>query len=245
MPEDEPLDFGTSEATDDEAIEPRASRWSSIFMPRTNGRVSDPEMRTRMRTLDDTERKLAWAAGAIALLISLSYIPRLLHKTVTWTVEPFAKGHVCNFTKIIHKSCELKSITYPSDYVGFFALLIVMGIIILACAYFRKRSLVIFACLLAGFFSSIVGLLLIGYAAWLLMRSWRLSRYGAKDAASARKVQMERVAERREQRNSTPREPRGARASRTKEVVAAKSSTSKSSPSKSKRYTPKAKSRRR
>jgi hypothetical protein len=239
MPEDEPLDFSASDATDAEP-EQRASRWSSIFTPRTNGRVSDSEMRQRMRTLDDTERKLAWAAGAIALLISLTYIPRLSHKTVTWTSEPFGKHHSCAYT-LVKKTCELKTITFPSDYIGFFLLLIVLGFVILACAYWRKRSLTIFASLLAGFFSSIVGLLLIGYAAWLLMRSWRLSRYGAKDGATARKVALERAAERRELRKSTPRDARAARAPRSKGPTP----PTKSTVSRSKRYTPKAKSRRR
>jgi hypothetical protein len=237
MPKDDSLDFSASEASDDEAPEPRASRWSSIFTPRTNGRVSDPEMRQRMRTLDDTERRFAWAAGAIALVISLSYIPRLMHKTVTWTVEPFGALHHCDYTKVVGKSCELKTITYPSDYIGFFLLLVVLGLVILACAYFRKRSLIIFASLLAGFFASLVGLLLIGYGAWLLMRSWRLSRYGAKDGATARKVAMERAADKREQRKSAPRDSR---------VKTAKGATpTKSSVNRSKRYTPKAKSRRR
>lgn len=240
MPKDEPLEFSASETTDDEAPETRPSRWSSIVMPRTNGRVSDPEMRQRMRSLDDTERKFAWAAGAVALVISLTYIPRLMHKTVTWTVESFAKNHVCNYT-LVKKSCELKTITFPSDYIGFFLLLVFLGLVILACAYYRKRSLTIFASLLAGFFSSIVGLLLIGYAAWLLMRSWRLSRYGAKDGATARKVALERAAERREQRKSGTREPRATRtSSRTSSAAPAKSTVNRS-----KRYTPKAKPRRR
>jgi Flp pilus assembly pilin Flp len=117
----------------------------------------------------------------------------------------------------------------PGHYAIEFGLLVVLGAVILFGVWRSMRVLVAVASLFSGFASGLLGLLSIFYGAWLLLRSWRLQRYGVTDGASVRKVATERATERREAKKA----PATPAASGPQPVTS------------SKRYTPKAKPRKR
>ncbi len=114
---------------------------------------------------------------------------------------------------------------------------LVMAAILVFCAigflalWKRKRTLVAFSLFLVGFaatvFVGLVGFAFIAFGGWLMLRAWRLNRYGTTNAKAI-------------SREAAARPPRKER----KEKVAAKSTAPGPAPRKpptaSKRYTPKA-----
>jgi hypothetical protein len=135
------------------------------------------------------------------------------------------------------KTCE--TIYHPSDFIIQFCVLLAVGGVLLFAVWRSKRSLAIFTSLFIGLGSFFVGVpvvFLIGtaFAVWLLVRSWRLQRFGTTDGKEIRK---EAVA-----RNEAKREARRA-AKEGRDVTPA--ATGRTTVEPSKRYTPKAKPRRR
>jgi hypothetical protein len=225
--------------TDDDEVAPaeRRSRLTSLFTPSAGAELTDPELGQRMRTLDSTERKWGFAASALVLLPALLVIPFLLHSTKQTTVEPLVKRHCLPPNTLVGKTCELIQVFQPSHFVLPFVLLLSIGAVLLFAVWRSMRALTIFMSLFAGIagfrYSPIIFISGMGFAVWLLVRSWRLQRYGAKDSKTVRKVAVERAEERREAKRSTKLAGTTARTS------------GKSAPTPSKRYTaPKSKSRR-
>jgi hypothetical protein len=115
--------------------------------------------------------------------------------------------------------------------------ILVYGAVLLFCAigfigvWKRKRTLVIFSIMISGFaiteFSAPIGFAFIVLGGWLLLRAYRLQRYGTANARGVARVAATRP----------PKQNRKAAA------AAAKSTTPKP-PSANKRYTPKAAPRR-
>ncbi len=197
----------------------------------------------KIRTLDRTERRFGIAAIVLLALMALLLVPHLFHNTTTFESEPLVKGH-CNYPRYPGEpsGCHLKVITHPSDYVAPLIALVVFAGAALLGLLRNRRSLLAFTSLLGGLavFTLVyppVGLLLILYGGWLMARAWRLQRYGVADAKSVRKI----VAERSAQRSVERKAARQAR--RTGVEVETSAGRTKVAPSK--RYTPKAKSRRR
>src|SRR5579872_5910458 len=199
----------TATPDDESNHEPAASRSSGQPMlarllgrqPRTH---ADPELRDLVRTLDDTERKWTFGAAGVSGLLALLLASHLSGKTIAWTNSTYHKGDVC--TKIVKGTCELRTITYPADYLGPFIALLVIAVVLGYAAYARKRSLAAFAAILVGLAASyvagIIGVLLLIFGGWLVVRGWRLSRYGTSSAKEVRKLAIERSAQRKAARKS-------------------------------------------
>jgi hypothetical protein len=225
--------------TDDEQLpQERRSRLTSLFTPSAEAELSDPELRERMRTLDTTERKVAFGDAGIVVAASLLLIPYLLHNTTqtSSTALPHSKCLLPPL-KWTGKSCELVQLFHPSHFALPFVLLLAVGVVLLFAVWRSIRALTIFMSLFAGIagfrYSPIIFICGMGVAIWLLVRSWRLQRFGAKDSKTVRKVAMERSAERKEARRTEKQ------AGSTPRVAG------KAAPTPSKRYTaPKAKPRR-
>lgn len=228
--------------TDDEgapAVPARRSRLSALFTPSAEQELSDPELRERMRTLDPTERKWGFGASGFVLVLSLLLVPSLLHNTKV-TVSGKPDRATClrdgDLWSVASKTCS--HLYHPSDFALEFTLLIVIGGVLLFAVWRSMRALSIFTALFVGLAAlfvgvAIVGLLALGYGGWLLTRSWRLQRFGAKDSKTVRKAATARAEEKRE-------------AKRAAKLSASGSATPvKSSVTSSKRYTPKSKPRRR
>lgn len=238
MPEDE-SDDSFDDVADDEtdAEPPRPSFLASLFTPKSSGRISDPELRERMRTLDPQERRFGFIGVPLALLVSLLTLRKI---TTTISVGPPSKiGRPCKTGSSLNhalKLCEVTVTGHAADYQLIFALGLVLSAVLLFGTYRSIRTLVIFTTLFIGLFAGVPGILFLFFGGWLVLRSWRLQRYGAKDGATARRVAMERSAEKRDQRR--------ARASGATAGGAKAGPSGKPVIPPSKRYTPKAKPRR-
>jgi hypothetical protein len=181
-----------------------------------------------MRTLDVLERKWGFGIAAIPLVIALVLLPRVLHNTPGTASTKFVLHH-CLPAHHVGALCVVPVIFTPAHYALEFGLLVFMGAVLLLGVWRSMRVLVAVASIFAGLATGFVGLVPIFYGAWLLLRSWRLQRYGVTDGASVRKVVAERSKEKREAKKApAPAGDPGARPV-----------------TQSKRYTPKAKPRKR
>jgi hypothetical protein len=102
----------------------------------------------------------------------------------------------------------------------------------------RKRTLVTFSLFLTGFaftvFIPAVGLLWIALGGWLMLRAWRINKYGS---TNAKIVAKEAAASRASGRNRTKREP--ARSGAKSATKSTSSPGERRPPTANKRYTPK------
>jgi hypothetical protein len=220
---------------DEEAPAPeRRSRLTSLFTPDAEAELSDPKLRERMRTLDATERKIGFGAAGIVLAAVLLIIPFVLHGSKQTVAKP-PKGHCFFPFHAVGSSCVQNF--PPSHFVLPFALLLAIGAVLALAVWRSMRALTIFMGLFAGIagfrYSPIIFICGMGYAVWLLVRSWRLQRYGVKDSKSVRKIAVERAEVRKEERRTA------------RQTGATPRPTGKPAPTPSKRYTaPKSKPRR-
>lgn len=177
--------------------------------------MTPAERRAAMSGLDANEVKWAKAGLLLATLIGgyLTYYLAAKHPTHSVKVN----GH----TKIVPLSAS-----YEFVY-GAVLLFCLIGFIGL---WKRKRTLVVFSIMISGFaiteFSPPIGFAFIVLGGWLLLRAYRLQRYGTANARGVARV-------------AATRPPKQKR----KAAGAAKPGTPKP-PSASKRYTPKAAPRR-
>lgn len=225
---DEDVDDAASPSEPDDADAPAE--------PRTPEPLPDAEVRERMRTLDATERKWGFIASGFVLALSLLYVPNLLHTTYAAPTHKPVAGRCAHGFHLVGKLCE--TIYHPSDYALQFTVLIALGGIFLLAVWQRRRTLAIFFSMLAGLASTFVGGAVVlfvglGYGGWLLARSWRVQRYGTKDAKEVRARATERAEAKRSARRAAKASPDAAGTPARTSVQA------------SKRYTPKAKPRRR
>jgi hypothetical protein len=217
---------------------PRAG-FTKLFTPSPEAELSDPEIRYRMRTLDATERKFGFGAAGLSLLVSLLYLPSLLHNTKRQVTNPKPDQAQClslgDVWSATGKLCY--HVYHPSEFALGFGLLVAIGATLLFAVWRSMRALTIFTAIFMGLaatlVTSIFGIIPIALGVWLLTRSWRLQRYGTKDGKESRKLATERAAERR----ATKREPKAAATGATTTAV-------RTTVTPSKRYTPKAKPRR-
>jgi len=228
MPDEDAEPAASPPAEPEPAAEPRASRDA--------GPLPDAEVRERMRTLDARERKWGFIAGGFVLALSVLYVPELLHTTYgPPTAKPYLLNRCRNGLHLVHKLCE--TVYHPSDYALQFSILIILGVVFLLSVWRAKRSLTIFFSMLAGLASTFVGGVVVlivglGYGGWLLARSWRMQRYGTTDSKEVRELATERAEAKRAAR-------RAGKGGGTDRLVPRSGVTA------SKRYTPRAKPRRR
>jgi len=199
----------------------------SIFGKQPNG----PVTRQQVIGLDKLERNLSFFAAFIALVSSaFAFKNYVTGKATSYiqTAKPSAK-HLCQSGYHLHVSLCEKVITQSHAYWTFqFWGLFGMSLLIAFGAWRANRPMLIVVSLLVGVIAGAAGLLFIGLGAWLLIRAFRLQRYGDPTFKGANSVARTRA------QNRTPRQKRGA----TEAVVA------KPTPTPSKRYTPKKRNQR-
>jgi hypothetical protein len=233
---DEVLDVADDEvAAEDPPARP--SLVSRVLTPSGAGELTDPEVGRRMRTLDPTERRFGFIGAGFILVLSLLFIPSLLHTTYGKPTTKPTDGKCPDGYRLVAKTCE--TIYHPSDFIIQFLVLLALGLVLLFAVWRSKRSLTIFLALFVGLGSlfvqvPVVFLIGTGLGVWLLVRSWRLQRYGTTDGKVIRR---EAIA-----RNEAKRDARKAgKAGKAADPVV----TGRSSVAASKRYTPKTKPPRR
>ncbi|MGA2294634.1 MAG: hypothetical protein ABSG24_05360 [Acidimicrobiales bacterium] len=180
--------------------------------------------------LDKIERGTSLLAAGLALVLALISAPRLFKNTIITSTATPSKSHTC--TKGYHLAkavCEKLITTHPSYWLPQFLLILVVGFGLAGFAYFRRRVGVIVLSLLLGLALGRVGLIFLIFGGWLIIRAFRLQRYGdatfAGSGAKAREVSKARREAKREGR--TYKTPDKTVASLPKP------------PAESKRYTPK------
>ncbi len=176
--------------------------------------IPSDERRAVMRSLDPPEVKFSFGALALAVIDGIA-IP----------------AYILGTDKITKAGKHTIAVAPDALWLG--AVILIFSIGGLVSLWFRKRTLVAFLLFLVGFgftlFIGIIGFVFILVGGWLMLRAWRINRYGTTDA----KVIRQEAASR----------PRGkAAATRSTPKSAAKSSSqvgARKPPTASKRYTPK------
>lgn len=186
--------------------------------------------------LDKLERNLSYFGAVIAVISSLLFIPHLLKNTwITDTAKPSKSKTCATGYKLVASLCEKHVLTHPSYWWPQFGALLVIGLFIALFAWRNKRTGVIVASILLGLASGVAGILFLALGAWLLIRAFRLQRYGDATFRGSNDVARARGRASREKRPA-----RGERGART----AASSEGAPKPPAPSKRYTPKKRSSR-
>ena len=208
----------------DNAPKPRFS----LFGKQSSGPVS----RQQVIGLDKLERNLGFFAAFIALVSSSFAFKNYVNGKATsyiQTAKPSAK-HLCQSGYHLHIALCEKVITQTHAYWTFqFWGLFGMSLLVAFAAWRANRPMLIVVSLLVGVIAGAAGLLFIGLGAWLLIRAFRLQRYGDPTFKGANNVARTRA------QNRAPRQKRGA----TAEAV-----VTKPTPTPSKRYTPKKRNKR-
>lgn len=209
---------------DDDAVQaPWTMRVKEIFWPSPAPKTGDEpdripsEQRKQiMRSLDPQEVKLAFGAFALATIAGIA-IPAYI----------LASDRITKAGK--------HSIAVAPDAALLGGVIIVLCILGFVTLWKRRRTFVSFDLFLIGFaftlFIGLIGFVFILVGGWLMLRAWRINRYGTTDAKAIR----QEVATR----------PRGKAASAQKGTAKAKASEPgvRKPPTASKRYTPKSPAR--
>lgn len=178
-------------------------------------RVPQEQRRTVMRTLDPQEIKLSFGAFVLAIIAGVA-IP----------------AYIISTNKI--SKAGKNSIAVAPDAALLGGVIVALCVIGFLAVWKRKRTFVAFDLFLIGFaftlFIGLIGFVFILLGGWLMLRAWRINRYGTTDSKAIR----QEVA-------SRPRGKRAASPSKTtsKGRVPAQPGARKA-PTASKRYTPKA-----
>ncbi len=181
--------------------------------------------------IDDLERKISFVLGAIALVLAAILVPHLLHNTwVTDTASPSAAKTCPTHYHLVKGVCSYTHLTHPTDWLPQFLEIVLIGIALLGFAWRRKRAGVAAASLLLGLALGTAGLPFILGGGWLIVRAFRLQKYGDASFSGSSKRARAMAAERKAQR-------RGG--------TAPAPAADRRSPEASKRYTPKKSSARR
>lgn len=192
--------------------------------------------------IDTIERRVAYIAGTLAIVLAGLFTPHLYKNTfVTETANP-VKGHTCAAPYHWHKAantCSYLKLTHPSDWVLQFLLIVVMAFAILTFAYLRKRVGVAFAGFFLGLALGAIGLPFLLLGGWLLLRALRLQRYGDASFFGSSRIAREQAQSKREGR-PVVRTPRA-----KKKVEEDPMLIRPVAPAPSKRYTPKKQTRKR
>jgi hypothetical protein len=238
------------EDQDDEVAETgwrgTVSRMSGGFLPQAkkapadtepHGPMSDAQKRRAILGLDKRERQVGLIGSALAALIALTTtVPYVLKpKTAVNQTLPANKNHTCSvqhftFDKATGK-CNGKVVYSLDHWVFALVLLLVFALAIFVTVRIGRRGPLGFTTLMAGLAYEtqvgVLGLPFIAAGGWLLIRAWRVQRYGSPMGTKT---------------NPTgERRPPPARAERPTRAKKSKSKTPEpTGPAPNKRYTPKA-----
>ncbi len=195
--------------------------------------------------IDTTERKISFIGGGLALVLAAIFIPHLLHNTTVIDTAKLTKLHQCpTGFHLVNAVCQRSRIAHPSAYVLQFLLIIVFGVAMVLFTQRSKRSGVAVCALFLGLALGTFGLPFLFLGGWLIIRAFRLQKYGdATFAGSNRRAREKAVARRAARTTPTRSSAKGAR--RTTTRASSKGAVKPSGPVPSKRYTPKQKPRKR
>ena len=195
--------------------------------------------------LDQTERNFSYFGGVVALILAAIFIPRLLKNTwITETAKP--KGTTCPTGYTYHASeCTKQVLTHPSYWVPQFLIALIIGLVMLAFAYRRKRAGVVTCALLLGLSMGTTGFIFLLLGGWLVVRAFRLQKFGDATFKGSNARAREMAQAKKEGRVLESSGSSASDSSSKSGSKSAKASTKPSTPAPSKRYTPKQQPRKR
>lgn len=195
--------------------------------------------------MDDVERKVSLFGVGIAMVVSLIYAIAWIKKSPVITKQAYVKGKTCPsaFSQHVGAYCEHVLRQTNSYWATHFLLVFVVGLIILFFTLRRKRAgVACFACFL-GVGLQLVGIVFLFLGMWLIVRAFRLQRYGEASWSGSNKAAREIAQAKRADRASTTK---STSKSKSKSAITTASAPGPTTPpTASKRYTPKQKPRKR
>ncbi len=163
--------------------------------PRASGQadeapLSDEERARRIKTLDPTERKVGTIGAIVAAVAAVATTLPYVANPNTPIRHAAGKNHSCTAPFKYVASIHECSVVYPrSHWVEVLLLMLVFALAIFVSVRIGRRSALGFTALLTGLaYETQVGILGLPFLAgggWLLIRSWRVQRYGTPTAKGA------------------------------------------------------------
>jgi len=194
--------------------------------------------------MDDTERKISLLAVVIAMLISLVPAYEWINKSALITTQKVVKGKACPATfHLKGQFCEHVLKNAQSHWAIQFLFGFIIALIILFFALRRKRAAVACFALFLGIGLGVSGFVFVFFGGWLIVRAFRLQRYGDATWSGSNKVAREMAKAKREGRDPTPKST--SKSTSTSASKPAPTPGPAAPPAPSKRYTPKQKPRKR
>jgi len=201
-----------------------------------------------IRQVDARERKMGYLGSALAAILALlAFAPYVSDpsKPISQTVSRIGKSCPAHFRYVASSHTCVGNVVYPRGHWVLELIIVLFFAVALAFATrIGRRSAVAFAALFAGLAieattGSIIGILFVFGGGWLLMRAWRVQRYGSPDARAARAAAAERSGSRGARDapgDASPRRGLFGRRSTHQEAATA----ARKPPAANKRYTPRA-----
>ena len=178
----------------------------------------------KIRTIDDVERKFVWGLVVFGAVLSTLFL--FVHQTGYTTKAP-NNGACSDGWELVKSTCQQAYTMTFKEYLPQFLACLLGTTVLGVSAWRRHRVLASFTALMMGLMLSTVGLPYLMLGGWLILRAWRLSRYGVAAFVASNQAARQQAIERRGQRS-----PRGARATSL-------DNDTRRPPSANKRYTPK------
>ncbi len=217
--------------------------------------LSEREKEVAIRTVDPTERKVGYiAAGLMALAGLVALVPHIEHPKQPVVSTAAKSGNKCpSGYELVHKVCTSYTYHSKSDWIIFLVVIMVLALCMALATKIGRRSMVAFSLLIGGLAVSsltggFIGLAFLFAGGWLLLRSYRMQKYGTTSAKEVAELNARRRAERRSG-SSTASKTSGtttagkapAKSTRSSKGSkgAATNGTERPKPQASKRYTPK------
>ena len=187
--------------------------------------------------MDPLERKLSLISVGLAVVISLIFGVNWINKAAWLSSQKFVKGKTCPTAFPDHVKAYCGLVSAQSHWATQFLFVFVIGLVILFFALRRKRAgVACFACFL-GIALGLYGVVFLFLGVWLIVRAFRLQRYGEASWSGSNKAAREMAQAKKEGRAPARKASAAATPAPTPGPVAP--------PTASKRYTPKQKPRKR
>ncbi len=189
-------------------------------------------------SIDSLERGIGFVAGALAMVLALIISPRLFKNTTITTTSSLLKNKTCAATyHLVSGHCEKALVTHWSYWLPQFLEIVILGLAVIYFTWRRKRAGVAVSTLLIGLAFGTVGLPFLLVGGWLIVRAFRLQKYGDATFSGSSRIARETAKAKKEGRSPA--------AAKARSNSSSKGAAAPSLPTPSKRYTPKKQQRRR
>jgi len=155
--------------------------------------------------MDDVERKVSLFGVGIALVIAIIWAVEWVKKTPVKTTQKFVKGKTCPaaYPKHVGQFCEHILKASDSYWATRFLFVFVVALFLLFFTLRRKRAGVACFSFFLGLGLGVAGVVFVFLGAWLVVRAFRLQRYGEASWSGSNRAAKEIAQAKREGRVAT------------------------------------------